>query len=440
MFNQSEKSSKLFFGWRGQGIKKVPLETNKRIELSAGFVFSLLLFNLPFISRAALGVIILFMGLLWVLWSCCSPPKPMSKISKWILLFVAFSFLSTSLSPVPIAALKGLIKLIAYLSVYALLRKLLLSNGLWWDRLLACLLLGEILSCTFALQQIYNPFQDISGWTDKDFMFEEVFRIYGSFGNPNLFAGYLLPILPFSFVAIFRWPGNASKLFAIAASILGLFSMIFTYSRGGWLGLIGVLFVFFSGVLLCKPSRLYLENKRFIYFMIFLISLIVLTISFHQIEPIKYRLMSIISGRLDSSNNFRINVWSVVIEMIKDRPLFGIGPGNAAFNAMYSSYQNATYNALSAYSVPLEIIVENGFLGFFVFLGFFTSVLKEGFKKIIFASSAMPYLGAVSSVFGLIIMGLTDTVFFRPEVQIIGLFALATLDLNLSDFKKNLKL
>jgi len=37
------------------------------------------------------------------------------------------------------------------------------------------------------------------------------------------------------------------------------------------------------------------------------------------------------------SNNFRINVWAAVVEMIRDRPILGIGSGSTAFNKIYPS-------------------------------------------------------------------------------------------------------
>jgi putative inorganic carbon (HCO3(-)) transporter len=39
----------------------------------------------------------------------------------------------------------------------------------------------------------------------------------------------------------------------------------------------------------------------------------------------------------------------------------------------------------------------------------------------------LPSLAAVAAFIGLAIQGLTDTIFFRPEVQLIALFSLATL-------------
>ena len=73
-----------------------------------------------------------------------------------------------------------------------------------------------------------------------------------------------------------------------------------------------------------------------------------------QIDPIRTRITSLLAGRGDSSNNFRINVWMAAIQMVQDRPWLGIGPGNAAFNSIYPLYQQPKFNALSAYSVPLN--------------------------------------------------------------------------------------
>jgi putative inorganic carbon (HCO3(-)) transporter len=40
---------------------------------------------------------------------------------------------------------------------------------------------------------------------------------------------------------------------------------------------------------------------------------------------------------------------------------------------------------------------------------------------------ALPWLGCLAAIAGLLIQGATDTIFFRPEVQIIGWYCLATL-------------
>ena len=82
-------------------------------------------------------------GLLWLLWSLVTPSGRITPISGWLLGFLAVAVLATGFSPVPMDAAKGLIKLLSYLGVYALLSKLLQQEQHWWDRLLAAPWVGH---------------------------------------------------------------------------------------------------------------------------------------------------------------------------------------------------------------------------------------------------------------------------------------------------------
>jgi putative inorganic carbon (HCO3(-)) transporter len=147
-----------------------------------------------------------------------------------------------------------------------------------------------------------------------------------------------------------------------------------------------------------------------------------------RVEPLRVRVMSLLAGREDSSNNFRMNVWTAALEMIQDRPWIGIGPGNHAFNLIYPLYQQPKFNALSAYSIPLELLVEAGIPGLLAGLGLLLSAVKAGLRQwSVDTPLALPGLAAVAVFAGLGVQGLTDTIFFRPEVQLIALFSLATL-------------
>jgi len=147
-----------------------------------------------------------------------------------------------------------------------------------------------------------------------------------------------------------------------------------------------------------------------------------------QVEPLRVRVMSLVAGREDSSNNFRMNVWTSVLQMIRDRPWIGIGPGNTAFNLLYPLYQQPKFNALSAYSIPLEWLVEAGLPGLVSGAGLFLTSMRTGLGQWRGQGPlVLPCLAAVASFVGLAVQGLTDTIFFRPEVQLIALFSLATL-------------
>ena len=147
-----------------------------------------------------------------------------------------------------------------------------------------------------------------------------------------------------------------------------------------------------------------------------------------QVEPLRVRVLSLVAGREDSSNNFRINVWLAVLDMIQSRPWLGIGPGNDAFNLIYPLYQQPRFNALSAYSIPLELTVEAGVPGLLAGLGLVAFSLRRALR--LWRGDgpwALPALGVMAVIAALGVQGLTDTIFFRPEVQLTGWFCLATL-------------
>jgi len=128
------------------------------------------------------------------------------------------------------------------------------------------------------------------------------------------------------------------------------------------------------------------------------------------------------AGRGDSSNNFRINVWAAVTQMIGDRPILGIGPGNTAFNKIYPLYQRPRFNALSAYSILLEVAVETGFIGLacFVWLLIVTfnhAVLQLGRLRQLRSREGFWLIGAIATLLGMLAHGTVDTVWYRPEVN-----------------------
>ena len=340
-------------------------------------------------------------------------------------MILALACLSTGWSPVPLAAAKGLLKLMSYLGVYALLCRLLRSRPVWWDRLLAALLSGGVLSSVLALRQLYASTEELARWADPGSMSTGAIRIYGPLGNPNLLAGYLLPIVPLAVVAVFRWQGLGQKVFAAVTGLLSATAVLFTYSRGGWLGLLAAMAVLVFLLLLRGTAEWPPLWRRLVPLGVLFAGGALVVIAATQMEPIRTRVVSLVAGRGDSSNNFRINVWLAAVEMIQDRPWLGIGPGNNAFNSMYPLYQQPKFNALSAYSVPLELMVEMGVPGLLACCGLLVSGVRSGLH--LGGSSGLIAIGCLAGIAGLLTQGITDTIFFRPEVQLIGWFCLASL-------------
>jgi len=405
-----------------------------RLSLIAGSVLCVLLAAMPFVTRAGLSLLILASGLLWLVWSLCLPAGRIGRISGWLLLMLGIAVLATGFSPVTPAAFKGLLKLISYLGVYALLRQLLEQAPLWWDRLVAALLGGELLSSVLAIRQLYGDTSELARWADPNSVADGTIRVYGPLENPNLLAGYLIPILPIALIALLRWRSWPQRLFAASALLLGSSALFLSYSRGGWLGMVAALGTAVL-LLVLRQTRYWPPLWRRLFpLLLIAVAVCVLVVAVTQIEPLRIRVMSLAAGRGDSSNNFRINVWLAAIEMIQERPWLGIGPGNSAFNLIYPLYQQPKFNALSAYSVPLELLVEGGIPNLIAALGLLFASLRAGLSQLKGESSwALPALAAVAAIAGLCVQGATDTIFFRPEVQLTGWFCLATLSASSSD-------
>ena len=394
----------------------------------SGWVLVVLMATLPVISRGGLTLMIVSCGLLWLLWALRTPAGRIGPINTWLLLVLAVAVLATGFSPVPVAAFKGLLKLVSYLGVYALMRQLLAQAPPWWDRITAALLAGELLTSVIGIRQLYAGPGALARWSDANSVAEGTVRIYSTLDNPNLLGGYLLPILPLAAVALLRWQGRWPRLFALLSLVLGVVALVLTYSRGAWMGMVAGLGTL-GLVLIWRGIRHWPPFwRRTLPLLVVLGGIVALVVLVTQVEPLWVRVMSLVAGREDSSNNFRMNVWTAVLEMIQDRPWIGIGPGNSAFNLIYPLYQQPKFNALSAYSIPLEWTVEAGLPGLLAGVGLFLTAVRTGLGQWrSHGPLVLPSLAAVAVFVGLAIQGLTDTIFFRPEVQLVAFFSLATL-------------
>ena len=418
----------LLLRWQGLLAATAPGRLESRLPLLAGLVLCALMAGLPLVTRGGLSLLIAACGLLWLLWALRTKAEGLSAIHLWLLGVLAIAVLATGFSPVPMAAFKGLMKLVSYLGVYALMRQLLASAPLWWDRITAALLAGQLVTSVIGIRQLYGDPGALARWSDANSMAEGTIRIYSTLENPNLLGGFLLPTLPLAVVALLRWPGRPRRLFALASLVLGLVALVLTYSRGAWMGMVAALATI-ALLLVLRRSRTWPPLWRRLFPLLLLVggsAALVLLVA--AVEPLRVRVLSLLAGREDSSNNFRINVWSAALEMIRDRPLLGIGPGNNAFNLIYPLYQQPKFNALSAYSIPLEWAVEAGIPGLLAGVGLFLCAMRTGLRQLAGDGPLLlPSLATVAMFMGLAVQGITDTIFFRPEVQLVALFGLATL-------------
>lgn len=387
-----------------------------------GGLVGLVLVLAPFMPSGMIGLLLMAGAGFWLLWTLAGEPE-----GRWspphllVLSYWGIAVLATVLSPVPRAAVVGLGKLTLYLLFFALAERVM-RHERWRSRLLTVYLLTALAVSVEAIRQWIFGAEPLATWTDPESALANVTRVYSFLGNPNLLAGYLLPSVPLSAAAIAVWRGALPKLLAMVMLGMNGASLIFTFSRGGWLGLAAATIVGVGLLGVWYVPRLPERWRR--WGVPLLMGLLALTLvgGVASVPALRERVASIFVARGDSSNNFRINVWMAVQQMIQARPWLGIGPGNVAFNQVYPLYQvNVRFTALSAYSIFLELLVEVGVIGFSVFLWLLLVLGDRAWRCLgQFRASRNPQgfwlMAAVATMAGMLTHGLVDTIWFRPEV------------------------
>lgn len=388
-----------------------------------GLALGLIVYALaPFVSTTLIGVLLLACAGFWLLLTVSDDAGAgFTPIHGVVLVYGGVMALATALSPVKAAALQGLIKLGLNIMLFFLMaRALRHPQARNWTVLV--LLMTSLPVSVFGLRQYFFGAEALATWTDQTSTLADTTRVYSFLGNPNLLAGYLVPAVTFSGAAIFAWPRWLPKLLGVLLLLVNGLCLVLTLSRGGWIGMLAAGLVALVLLVYYLSVRFSPFWQRWALPLLLGGALVLLGLAVFAVEPLRLRVMSIFAGRQDSSNNFRMNVWAGVIEMIKARPVLGIGPGNDAFNSIYPFYQRPRYTALSAYSVFLEIAVEAGIVGLLTFFWLMAVAWSEGWRQLqrlrdLQSPQGYWLMGAIATQAGMLAHGLVDTVWYRPQVS-----------------------
>lgn len=396
-----------------------------------GAVLAMLVYGLaPFVSTSLIGILLVACGAFWVLLTLSDDEQVgMTPIHLLVALYWCISLVATMFSPVRSQALEGLIKLSLNLGLFVLLAQVLRSPRLR-SVVIGLYLHIALLVSVAGMRQWFFGADALATWVDADSSLAGTTRVYSFLGNPNLLAAYLIPAVMLSAAAVFAWRHWMAKALALTMTVINMACLILTFSRGGWIGFVIAGFVFM--MLLVYWWSIYLPPlwRAWAMPLVLGLSAAVVVGAVLTVDPLRDRVASIFVGREDSSNNFRLNVWAAVREMIRDRPILGIGPGNDAFNRVYPLYQRAGYTALSAYSVFLEIAVETGVIGLASFLWLLLTTINLGWTQIQRLREQSNREGfwlmaALAIMVGMLAHGLVDTVWYRPQVSTLWWLVLA---------------
>ncbi|HVH31104.1 MAG TPA: O-antigen ligase family protein [bacterium] len=187
-------------------------------------------------------------------------------------------------------------------------------------------------------------------------------RWYATFYWPNPFAGFLLLTFPLALVRFLHGPRlREASSHGVTAAVL-LVALVFTYSRGAWI-VVGA--VVLSGVILLRSVGWRAVTTRLAMLAAFA-GLVVIALP-HAVAPVNpagalaSRATSIVD-RSDYSIQGRLSFWRAGLEIFRDHPLVGTGPGT--FGSVHAAYQtDVRYYARDPHNFYIQIMTEMGVVG-----------------------------------------------------------------------------
>lgn len=356
----------------------------------------------------------------------------LTKTQWWLIVYFLIVFISLCGSTLFSLSLKGFIKTVLYLLFYFSITNLFKTNLKYAVATIFVIATGVIVEGGVSWIQNFSHVQMISGWQDVTNLNPEqiMTRVYGTLKpyNPNLLGGYFvvgLPAVLCCTIGLFiKRYYKTAVLFALG-TFLSVTALVFTGCRGAYIA-----FFFMTLALIGIAVKLFGANYKKTVSWVIGLSFSIATALILASTSLRARILSIFAMRSDSSNSFRFNVYQASWEMFKDNWLLGIGVGNKNFREIYGLYMKTGFDALSAYNIYLETAVESGvfaLIAFLIYLGMqiFNSLKfifnsKDTVKVLLVLSAFLSLIGAMSH-------GMVDTVFYRPQIQLIFWTMMATI-------------
>ncbi len=318
----------------------------------------------PSVAKLFVPMLLLVVFARWLLLQKKPAPWTKTAVLLGIYALVGFgSLLYASSFSDAADALQSYVKdgLIAIVVVMILQDGITLRRAIW-----ALLAAGMFLATITTYQQLTGTFTNMYG----GFALAEVqqiigetndFRIAGPLSS-NFYALVLVPLVPLAIDRLWHESSRLLRLLAGWTLLVTVLSIVFTYSRGGFLALVVVV------VLMLLRMKL---NPWL------LVALAAFALVVWQFLPAQYTdrigtLGSLVGAGSDTavttevSFRGRLSETTVAWQMFLDHPIQGVGLAN--YNSNYQAYSqnlglDPRLDARSAHSLYLEIAAESGLIG-----------------------------------------------------------------------------
>jgi O-antigen ligase/tetratricopeptide (TPR) repeat protein len=325
--------------------------------------------DFPLMGSLLVGCAVL-LGLLASGWNVAMWRLPVGRVLLPFVALLLWMALSTGVNGSGWYGLRRLTEWGVAFALLVVITAIVRRGASGWTLLAALLTSATLLSLRACFEYLLNRWIGIANW-----------RVFASFFNPNLLAGYLVMIIPVTMgvllaISSFRFPLQAggtahqppslrfspahllSALLTVALW-LQLSALVLTGSRFGMLACLAAVGIFLALALFWRVLT------RDFLLRLALVGVLLLAVVWVSL-PAAQRLTPQAATQDVHSGSFRIETWKGTLRMALANPLLGVGPG--AFEWRYPQYASVGFTRL-AHNTYLELMSEAGILALLLVLG-----------------------------------------------------------------------
>jgi len=378
-------------------------------------------------------------------WGCLRSIST-NKVQNIDLLLLGYYFvnlLSISWAPNVAEALFESQKLSLFVLCYFSTKLLLFgSSGAIIQTITKCMLIISVIVLPVALLHLYNL--HLTENLDR----HATVIITGLSGNRNLFAGFVLLLIPFNIYGAF----TAKSLWRYGYATVLLLQLGLLYAmetRSAYVGLFILaiaLLYFVAGTFLHVSKRIWFSVFFYGILLVFL-GILILFIS-GNILGVLDTFSFIKKGTTTGTWHERILIWGKTMELFSENSLLGVGSGNWKFTFPLTGVEgiaraetNSVFFA-RAHNDWIEILAETGLIGFLLYVAFWIGILKSSCRAFIRSLNKKPLIIIAIFTSGILAYGAFASISFpkeRIEHLLILAIYFAILSFLLKDHIKTIK-
>lgn len=286
-----------------------------------------------------------------------------------VLIFAGFGAASILVSPDPAFSFYNYYNLVGvYLLMYFFIGQNVRTGR-------ECRLLAGALAASALLCVLYGFYQFAFGidtsamkWVDGEAFPELRKRIFSTWENPNIFAGYLDVMMCLAFGVFLRARARGQRLVLLVSLLALAACLAMTYARGACLAIAAVFLLYGA-----------LRDWRV------LAACVLAGGAILALDPALLERLTSVFTRLDTSSEMRLAFWESTVAMIADHPFLGIGWG--AYWMVYPLYDfymqgaaGTTIKIVHAHNMYLNYAAEIGIVGALAFFWFFFGTMVTALR------------------------------------------------------------